>query len=64
MLDLAGRLGIRTQTVNQDGIRASLDFRPRCTGCGRWFEVPQKADLCPVCGSPVKPRPWKPTRTS
>ena len=60
MLDVASRLGLRTQTVNQDGIRASLDFRPRCTGCGRWFEAAQKADTCPVCGSPVKPRPWKP----
>lgn len=61
MLDLAARLRVRTQTVNQDGIRASLDFRPRCSGCGRWFEAPQKADTCPVCGSPVKPRPWKPS---
>jgi UPF0271 protein len=59
MLDVASRLGIRTQTVNQEGIRASLDFRPRCSGCGRWFEAPQKGDECPVCGSPVKPRPWK-----
>lgn len=59
MLDMAKRLGIRTQTVNQEGIRANLDFRPRCSGCGRWFEAPQKADVCPVCGSGVKPRPWK-----
>jgi UPF0271 protein len=59
MLDVASRLGLPTQTVNQQGIRASLDFRPRCTGCGRWFEAPQKADTCPVCGSAVKPRPWK-----
>lgn len=59
MLDVALRLGVKTQTVNQGGIRASLDFRPRCSGCGRWFETAQKADTCPVCGSPVKPRPWK-----
>jgi UPF0271 protein len=59
MLDVASRLGLKTQTVNQEGIRASLDFRPRCSGCGRWFEAPQKGDVCPVCGSPVKPRPWK-----
>jgi rRNA maturation endonuclease Nob1 len=59
ILDVAARLQVRTQTVNQQGIRASLDFRPRCSGCGRWFEAPQKADTCPVCGSPVKPRPWK-----
>ncbi|MFA5943047.1 MAG: nucleotide-binding protein [Candidatus Thermoplasmatota archaeon] len=59
LLDLAARLGVRTQTVNQHGIRASLDFRPRCTGCGRWFEAMPKTEDCPVCGSPVKPRPWK-----
>lgn len=59
MLDLASRLGVRTQTVNQQGIRASLDFRPRCTGCGRWFEAMPKSQDCPVCGSAVKPRPWK-----
>jgi UPF0271 protein len=60
MLDVAGRLGVRTQTVNQEGIQGRLDFRPRCSGCGRWFETPQKGDECPVCGSPVKAKPWKP----
>ncbi|MEA3166548.1 MAG: endoribonuclease Nob1 [Thermoplasmata archaeon] len=59
MLDVAARLGVPTQTVNQQGIRASLDFRPRCTGCGRWLEAMPKKGDCPVCGSPVKPRPWK-----
>ncbi|MHB1260937.1 MAG: NOB1 family endonuclease [Thermoplasmatota archaeon] len=59
MLDLAARLGVRTQTVNQEGIRTQLDFRPRCTGCGRWFEAMPKSEDCPVCGSAVKPRPWK-----
>jgi endoribonuclease Nob1 len=57
MLDVALRLGVATQTVNSDGIAGTLDFRPRCSGCGRWFEQPQKGDVCPVCGSPVKPRP-------
>lgn len=58
MLDVAGRLGLRTQTVNQAGIERRLDFRPRCSGCGRWFDAPQKRDECPVCGSPVKAKPW------
>src|SRR5687768_6620541 len=31
-LDVAKRLGVATQTVNQRGIEAPLDFRPRCTG--------------------------------
>lgn len=59
MLDVASRLGVRTQTVNQAGIKGALDFRPRCSGCGRWFDAPQKNDECPVCGSPVKAKPWK-----
>jgi UPF0271 protein len=59
MLDVAARMGVHTQTVNQAGIRGSLDFRPRCSGCGRWFDAPQKNDECPVCGSPVKAKPWK-----
>lgn len=59
MLDVARRLGVATSTVNQRGIAAALDFRPRCTGCGRWFSAPQKGEVCPVCGSPVKPKPWK-----
>lgn len=60
MLDVALRLGVATRTVNTKGIAATLDFRPRCTGCGRWFEAPQKGDECPVCGSPVKDRPTRP----
>lgn len=59
VLDVARRLGIATQTVNQPGIAAPLDFRPRCSGCGRWFDEMPKKDECPVCGSPVKARPWK-----
>lgn len=57
ILDLAIRLSIPTQTVNQDAPRATLDFRPRCTGCGRWFDAMPKKDECPVCGSPVKLKP-------
>lgn len=63
MLDVAARLGVPTSTVNQRGIAARLDFRPRCTGCGRWLDaMPPKGD-CPVCGSPVKPKPWNARRT-
>lgn len=59
MLDVAARLGVATQTVNQAGIRGALDFRPRCAGCGRWFDAMPKGQECPVCGSPVKPKPWR-----
>jgi endoribonuclease Nob1 len=60
VLDVAARLGLATQTVNQPGIARTLDFQPRCSGCGRWFEAPQKGDVCPVCGSPVKDKPRTP----
>lgn len=57
MLDVALRLGIRTQTVNTEGISGTKDWKPRCTGCGKWFDAPQKRDECPICGSPVKDKP-------
>ncbi|MHB8632953.1 MAG: nucleotide-binding protein [Thermoplasmatota archaeon] len=57
MLDVAMRLSIPTQTVNQQAPRATLDFRPRCLGCGRWFDAMPKKEECPVCGSPVKLKP-------
>ena len=60
VLDVARRIGVATQTVNQVGIAGTLDFRPRCSGCGRWFDAMPKRDECTVCGSPVKPKPWKP----
>ncbi len=56
MLDVALRL--KVATFSRGGIEATLDFRPRCVGCGRWFEVMPKAAECTVCGSEVKPKPW------
>ncbi len=56
MLDVARRLGLQTQTVNTQGIQATKDWQPRCTGCGRWFAEAPKGRECPVCGSPVKDR--------
>lgn len=56
MQDIAQRLDIHFLGVNQDGITGSKQWQPRCTGCGRWFEAPQKRDECPICGSPVKDR--------
>lgn len=59
MLDVARRLRVRTQTVNQEGVGGTLDWRPRCTGCGRWYDEAPRGDECVVCGSPVRARPWK-----
>lgn len=60
LLDVAKRLGIQSQTVNTHGIEGTLDFKPRCTGCGRWFDEMPKREECIVCGSPVKPKPRTP----
>lgn len=57
MLDVAARLGVQTLSLGTAGITATQDWRPRCTGCGRWFDAPQKRDECPVCGSPVVLKP-------
>lgn len=54
LLDLAARLDVPTMTVNQDGPQGSINWQPRCTGCGRTFEAMPKRDECPICGSPVK----------
>lgn len=59
MQDVAARIGIRCAGVNQVGIEGTKEWKPRCSGCGRWFDVPQKHDECPVCGSPVKDKPVK-----
>ncbi len=57
--DVARRLDIRVMGINQDGIETTQQWKPRCSGCGRWFEAPQKRDECPICGSPVKDKPVK-----
>ena len=54
VLDLALRLGIPTQTVNQDGPTGTLDWQPRCSGCGRTFDAMPKGEECLICGSPVR----------
>lgn len=54
MLDVASRLDVMTRTVNQDGPQGTIDWKPRCTGCGRHYETMPRGDECIICGSPVK----------
>ncbi len=54
VLDLASRLDIRTQTVNQDAPQGTIDWGLRCVGCGRWYDEAPPRDECLICGSPVK----------
>ncbi len=51
MLDLAARLKIATEALTQ-GIKSTVDWKPRCTGCGKWLE--EESSECPICGSPVR----------
>jgi endoribonuclease Nob1 len=57
MLDVAARLGIATQTIGTAGITATMDWRLRCAGCGRWYDEAPPHDECIVCGHSVRPRP-------
>ena len=41
------------------GLGERLDPESLRSIMGRWFEAMPKADECTVCGSPVKPKPWK-----
>lgn len=50
-------LGIRFEPAGEIGTRKISEvwkWTYRCLGCGRFFEVAQKNDICPICGSDVK----------
>lgn len=53
MQDIAHRLDVRCQGISRDATEFTMEWQPRCTGCGRWFDAPQKHDECPICASPV-----------
>jgi UPF0271 protein len=54
--NVAARLGIETQQIQQARIKRVLKWRRRCVGCGRLYE---SETICPVCGSDVKVKPVK-----
>jgi endoribonuclease Nob1 len=54
--NVAARLGIETQPIQQARIKRVLKWRRRCVGCGRQY---QSEAVCPVCGSDVKVKPVK-----
>ncbi len=57
MQDVATRLDVRFVGVNQEGISGTKTFKPRCKGCGRWYDVMPKRDECGICGSAVVLKP-------
>jgi endoribonuclease Nob1 len=54
--NVAARLGIETQQIQQARIKRVLKWRRRCVGCGRLYAT---ETTCPVCGSDVKVKPVK-----
>lgn len=55
ILDVAMRLAVPTQAVREGRIHATLDWAPRCSGCGRWEGTPGVP--CGICGSGIVLRP-------
>ncbi len=54
VLDVASRLDIPTRTVNQDAPQGTIDWKPRCTGCGKQYDEMPRHDECIICGSAVR----------
>lgn len=54
MLDLAMRLDVPTQTVNQARPEGTIDWQPRCSGCGKRYDAMPRGEECIICGSPVR----------
>jgi len=53
MQNLCKALNIDYFSTWTPGITEMWRWEYRCTGCGRYFS--EKQDVCPVCGSPLKP---------
>jgi len=53
MQDIALRLDIPTRGALAAGVSETLDWAPRCQGCGRWYEEMPKREECIICGSSV-----------
>lgn len=58
----AAVLGLEVIKGVQRGITRIIKWRFRCTGCGRYYR--RKHDVCPVCGSPLRPVPASTQRLS
>ena len=49
MQNVAGRLDIDIELINQDGIEELRNWIFKCQGCGREFD--EEHDRCPICGT-------------
>ena len=50
--NVARRLSLRVAALRQRKTRQGVAWEKRCTGCRRTYE---DGDVCPVCGSPLRP---------
>ncbi len=46
------RLGIQYRPIGTKGIKKVERWNYQCIGCRKWYK--EKADECPICGSPMK----------
>ncbi|CCQ34533.1 nucleic acid-binding protein [Halorhabdus tiamatea SARL4B] len=51
MQNVAEKLEIDVEVIDQDGIEEQRDWHFQCQGCGREFD--ENHDRCPICGSPL-----------
>ncbi|WP_302081531.1 NOB1 family endonuclease [Salinibaculum rarum] len=49
MQNVAEKLEVPVEVINQDGITEQREWIFQCQGCGREFE--ESHDRCPICGS-------------
>ena len=45
-------MNIEYRSVGTAGIKKTVKWNYRCTGCGRWYK--ERQDDCPVCGSSMR----------
>jgi UPF0271 protein len=49
MQNVAEKLEVPVEVINQDGITEQREWTFQCQGCGREFD--ENHDRCPICGS-------------
>ncbi len=49
MQNVADRLDVTVEVINQEGIEEQRDWIFQCQGCGREFD--EEHDRCPICGT-------------
>jgi UPF0271 protein len=57
--NIADRLGMRFKSLATSGIKRRFEWTIYCPGCRRTFGTPQLEDVCPICGTRLRRRPWK-----